>query len=115
MLGARREWCERRDSPVLRAALPLGRDNGLQVLALPPLGLAAVTVGRLRDRLRLVDGGLLDVGAIHRELPRHALAHGSRRGGEMDAIRPSRAPQKTSSAGDRECCPFGYRELSVSR
>lgn len=72
-------------------ALPLGRDDRLQVLALPPLRLAAVAVGRLRDRFRLVDGRLLDVGAIHRGLPRHALAHGRRRGGEVRcAIRPSR-------------------------
>lgn len=46
------------------AALLLRGDDGLQVLALPPL-LAAAAVRRLRDLLRLVDGGLLDVGAIH--------------------------------------------------
>lgn len=55
------------------AGLLLRGDDGLQVLALPSL-LAAVAVGSLRDLLRLVDGGLLDVGAIHDgRLPRHAL------------------------------------------
>ena len=54
------------------AGLLLRGNDGLQVLALPPL-LPAVAVGCLRDLLRLVDGRLLDIGAIHIGLPRHAL------------------------------------------
>ena len=70
--------------------LRLGGDDGLEVLALSAL-LARAAIRGVRDLLRLVDGRLLDVGAIHRGLPRHALAHGRRRGGEVRcAIRPSR-------------------------
>jgi hypothetical protein len=47
------------------AGLLLRGNNGLQVLALPPL-FAAVPVGSLRDLLRLVDGRLFYVGAVHR-------------------------------------------------
>jgi hypothetical protein len=56
-------------------ALALGGDYRLQVLALPSL-LSAVAVRRLRDLLRLVDGSLLHVGAIHGGFPRHALGCG---------------------------------------
>lgn len=51
------------------AGLLLRGNNGLQVLALPPL-LASISVRRLRDLLRLVDGRLFDVGAIHGALVR---------------------------------------------
>jgi hypothetical protein len=62
----------RRRGRCILAGLLLRGDDGLQVLALPPL-LAAVAVRGLRDLFGLVDGGLLDVGAIHIGLPRHAL------------------------------------------
>lgn len=68
------EGARRRGRCVL-AGLLLRGDDGLQVLPLPPL-LAAVAVRCLRDLLRLVDGGLLDIGAIHIGLPRHALGCG---------------------------------------
>jgi len=46
-------------------ALSLLRGNyRLQVLTLAPF-LAAVAIGSLRNLLRLVDGGLFDVGPIH--------------------------------------------------
>jgi hypothetical protein len=61
------EAARRRGRGVL-AGLLLGGDDGLQVLPLPPL-LAAVAVRGLRDLLGLVDGGLLDVGAIHGVFP----------------------------------------------
>jgi hypothetical protein len=61
------EAARRRGRGVL-AGLLLRGDDGLQVLPLPPL-LAAVAVRGLRDLLGLVDGGLLDVGAIHGVFP----------------------------------------------
>ena len=67
------------DSPVLR--LPLGGDDGLQVLALPSL-LVAVAISSLGHFFGLVDGNF---GAIHAGRPRHAQARGRRRGGEGGA------------------------------
>ena len=104
----------------LRAALPFSGDNGLQILTLSSF-LAAVSVGSLGDRLCLVDGGLLDIGAIHRGLPRHALAQvqGRRRGGEMRCtIRPSRRADCTSWAcsavkGVNGCCLHGRYSSSA--
>lgn len=44
--------------------LLLGGDDGLEVGALPAL-LASVAIGGLCNLLGLVDGGLLDIGAVH--------------------------------------------------
>jgi hypothetical protein len=82
---------------LLLLLLLLCGDDGLQVLALPPL-LAAVAVGCLRDLLRLVDGRLLDIGAIHRALPRHALG----RRLEMRGVLGLRS-------GAREACGCAHR------
>lgn len=56
-------------------ALVLRSNYRLQVLSLPSL-LSAVAVRSVRDLLRLVDGRLLHVGAIHGGFPRHALGCG---------------------------------------
>ena len=71
-LGVRVEGRARGGGGAGRGIGALGGDDGLEVLALPPL-LAAVAVGGLGDLLGLVDGRLFDVGAIHR---------GGGRGGE---------------------------------
>ena len=47
------------------AFLSFGRDDGLQILALPPL-FASVAIRRsVRGLLDLIDGGLFDVRSIH--------------------------------------------------
>ncbi len=68
-------------------ALVLCSDDGLQVLALPSL-LSAVAVCSVRDLLRLVDGRLLHVGAIHGGFspPRAGLWAGLRLEGCWDAV-----------------------------
>jgi hypothetical protein len=50
---------------ILLALTLLGGDDRLEVPALATL-LASVAIGSLRNLLRLADGGLLDVGAVHR-------------------------------------------------
>lgn len=89
---------------ILRGLL-LGGDDGLQVLALPAL-LAAGAVRSLRDLLGLVDGRLLDVGAIHRGRARLALG-GERRAargcgcGACAIRRSGRVGQRSSAGGGR--------------
>lgn len=104
---------------ILARLLALGGDNGLQVLALSAL-LAAVAVRCLRDLLRLVDGRLLDVGAIHRVAssspPRAGLAAGrASRGcglrvavcGMRYAVRRSGRVLLGTSAGGYRICVLG--------
>lgn len=96
--------------------LGVGGDDGLEVLALSSF-LAAVAVRGLRDLLRLVDGSLLDVGAVHHVAPRRkrllygwpvrAAGGGGRRGGrgriEGGAMRSSRVVRTGRAHGWMRC------------
>lgn len=88
----------RRGRRCVLALLLLGGDDGFQVLTLPPL-LAPIPVRGLRNLLRLVDGGLFDVGAIHHDFP--ATRAGLRMRGARLRI------QQRSGARDASGCAHG--------